>query len=457
MYLAEHVKLHTLRAVKCVEKSKVPYERQIKEAFFLKSLRHPSIPVLYDVEEDEQYFYLLEEYIEGESIKSMLHRQKQFSPDEIIIYGIQICEVICYLHSQKPYPIIHGDIAPGNIMVKDQQCYLLDFGNAIQITGKEVKGDSYGTLEFIAPEQQKERSCNVQVDIYGVCALLRAMCLTCKGRTLLTGANLRQLYKVADKGIREQGYEDIHELQYRLLELKGQSLTSKYQVNQIRNSVGITIGCIGTTPGCGVTSISLWLAQTLGRQARVAVVQYGQQKELGRYKLWQQQQGICVETIRNGFRCEGIDFYPMTDSQVLLYILNVGYEIVVLDFGQIGQREEAKAQQEIIKEFQQCNRKIILGNYCTWNYEPSLRTLEGLMDGMYTRDWIYGSLSNDDTVCNLLEHKLGVHILRSTPPKKQDLQEKILHKVTGYSKGTALGKVLGKSLGGFFGGTRQKG
>lgn len=451
------MKLHTLRAVKCVEKSKVPYERQIKEAFFLKSLHHPAIPVLYDMEEDEQYFYLLEEYVEGESIKSMLHRQKQFFPKEIITYGIQLCEVICYLHSQKPYPIIHGDIAPGNIMVKDQQCYLLDFGNAIQITGKEVRGDSYGTLEFIAPKQQKERSCSVQIDIYGVCALLQAMYLTCKDRAFSQGVNLRQLKKVIDKGIREQGYEDIHELQYRLLELNGQSLTSKYQVNQIRNSVGITIGCIGITPGCGATTISLWMAQTLGRQVNTAVIQYGQQKELGRYKLWQQQQGICVETIRNGFRCEGIDFYPMTDSQTLLYILNAGYEIIVLDFGQFGQIEEKEAQQEVIKEFQQCNRKIILGNYCTWNYEPSLRSLERLMDGMYTRDWIYGSLSNDDTVCNLLEHKLGVHIIRSVPPKKQDLREKILQKVTGYSKGTVSKRSVAKGISGFLRGIRQKG
>lgn len=451
--MAEHVKLHTLRAVKCVRKDKIPYEKQIKEAVFLKSLHHPFIPILYDVEEDEQYFYLMEEYIEGESMKSMLHRKKQFSPQEIITYGIQLCEIIYYLHSQKPYPIIHGDISPGNIMIKDKQCYLLDFGNAVRMTGREVRGDFYGTPEFVEPEHQRERSCNVQVDIYAVCALLYALCPKGEEQIFFKSVKQRQLEKALCKGMSEKRYENIHELQCRLLKLKGQSLTSEYPKNQMKKPMRITIGCIGVTPSCGVTTMSLRIAQLLCKQGSTAFLQYGEQKDLGRYKLWQQEQGIYVESIRNGFRCSGIDFYPMSDSQQLLYVLNAGYENVVLDF---GQADEKVSGQNVIEEFQQCNRKIILGNYCIWNYEPSLRRLERLMDGMYTGDWIYGSLSNDDRICNLLENKLGIRMIRSNPPKKESLYDILLQKAVGYKKDTWFGKNAGKNLKNFIQGILRK-
>ncbi|MDE6312921.1 MAG: serine/threonine protein kinase [Lachnospiraceae bacterium] len=434
VYVAEHVKLHTLRAVKCVQKDKIPYEKLIKEAVFLKSLHHPAIPILYDAEEDEQYFYLMEEYIEGESIKSMLHRHKQFSTQEIITYGIQLCEIISYLHSQNPYPIIHGDISPGNILIRDKKCYLLDFGNAVQITGREMKGDIYGTPQFVEPEQQGERSCNVQVDIYAVCALLYAVCPQQEGKKGFFSMNSKQkkLEKILCKGMGDKRYENIHELHDRLLELKGQPLTSgAHQMNQTNKSITVTIGCIGITPACGVTTITLRMVQVLSKHKTIAFLQFGEQKDLGRYKLWQQEQGIYVETIRYGFRCQNIDFYPMVDSQQLLYVLNAGYEIIVIDF---GQADINVSDENAIKEFQQCNRKIILGNYCIWNYEQSIRRLEHLMDGMCTRDWIYGSLSNDKRICNLLEHKLGISIIRSSSPENESLYDKIIQRAAGYSK-----------------------
>ena len=121
VYAVEHMKLHTLRAMKCIEKGKIPNERLIKEAVYLKSLSHPSIPIIYDIEEDERYFYIIEEYVQGESLKSMLNRQKHFSMEEIIEYGIQLCDIVDYLHNQKPYPIVHGDITPTNIMIKNRK------------------------------------------------------------------------------------------------------------------------------------------------------------------------------------------------------------------------------------------------------------------------------------------------------------------------------------------------
>ena len=68
VYLAYHVELEEYRAVKVVPKSLADYDTFRKEALFLKTLRHPGIPIVYDVEEDTGYSYLIEEYLEGESL-----------------------------------------------------------------------------------------------------------------------------------------------------------------------------------------------------------------------------------------------------------------------------------------------------------------------------------------------------------------------------------------------------
>ena len=74
MYLAYHVELEEYRAVKVVPKSIADYDTFRKEALFLKTLRHPGIPIVYDVEEDTGYSYLIEEYLEGESLYALVKR-----------------------------------------------------------------------------------------------------------------------------------------------------------------------------------------------------------------------------------------------------------------------------------------------------------------------------------------------------------------------------------------------
>ena len=73
MYLAYHVELEEYRAVKVVPKSIADYDTFRKEALFLKTLRHPGIPIVYDVEEDTGYSYLIEEYLEGESLYALVN------------------------------------------------------------------------------------------------------------------------------------------------------------------------------------------------------------------------------------------------------------------------------------------------------------------------------------------------------------------------------------------------
>lgn len=71
VFLAVHLGLEEYRAIKRVPKSFLTFERLRHEALVLKELRHPGIPIIYDVEEDEFYSYLIEEYLEGDKRQTL--------------------------------------------------------------------------------------------------------------------------------------------------------------------------------------------------------------------------------------------------------------------------------------------------------------------------------------------------------------------------------------------------
>ena len=97
--MAYHVELETYRAVKIVPKSLVDYETFKREALFLKTLRHPGIPLVYDVEEDFSYSYLIEEYLEGESMFTLVKNLGNLSMEATVDFGIQICRIIQFMNN----------------------------------------------------------------------------------------------------------------------------------------------------------------------------------------------------------------------------------------------------------------------------------------------------------------------------------------------------------------------
>ena len=63
----------------------------------LKNLDHPGIPLVYDLEEDADYFYLIEEYLEGCSLYALIKDQGTLQEDLAVRYGLQICSLVEYL------------------------------------------------------------------------------------------------------------------------------------------------------------------------------------------------------------------------------------------------------------------------------------------------------------------------------------------------------------------------
>ncbi len=135
----------------------------------LSGLEHPNLPHIYDHFTDAEQWYLVMDFIEGETLEEYLDRRQgtQLPVDKVLDIGMQLCTVLHYLHTHQP-PIIFRDVKLANIMrTSGGQLYLIDFGIA-----------RHFTPGYAAPEQYGKAQTTVQSDIYSLGATLR---------TLLTG------------------------------------------------------------------------------------------------------------------------------------------------------------------------------------------------------------------------------------------------------------------------------
>ncbi|MEM6280836.1 MAG: serine/threonine-protein kinase [Chloroflexota bacterium] len=125
-----------------------------REANILATLAHPAVPNIYDFFDQNNRAYLVMEYINGSDVEALLTKTSKLPVEKIIEWTIDLCEVLHYLHSHQPDPIIFRDMKPSNIMIDSLgKVRLIDFG--IAKTFVKEKGTMIGTEGYSAPEQYK--------------------------------------------------------------------------------------------------------------------------------------------------------------------------------------------------------------------------------------------------------------------------------------------------------------
>lgn len=179
VFLVEHKTLACRRVIKTVKKTHPQYGSLVQEAKLLQQFRHPSIPIIYDVTESDTAAYLIEEFIEGESLRQYFLRLKSLSDVLLLTYSKQLCELLHYIHSPA-HRVLHLDLKPENILISDCQIKLIDFGSAICQNQEQPIGAFFGSPGFYAPEQAEAGHLSEQTDIYGLGRLLEYMLLHAK-------------------------------------------------------------------------------------------------------------------------------------------------------------------------------------------------------------------------------------------------------------------------------------
>ena len=170
VYLAESTTLGTKWAIKAVDKKLNVQFDLLAEPNILKKLNHPALPRIIDIEEDENSIYIIEDYIDGKSLDKRLKTEKRFDEETVINWSKQLCDVLIYLHNQKPNPIIYRDMKPANIIVtKENRVKLIDFGIAREFKIENDSDTTYmGTRGYAAPEQYGSSQTDQRTDIYSL-------------------------------------------------------------------------------------------------------------------------------------------------------------------------------------------------------------------------------------------------------------------------------------------------
>ncbi|MDF2787653.1 MAG: serine/threonine protein kinase [Neobacillus sp.] len=175
VYLAMDNRLNKSLVVKDIRKrassnNELLINSLIVEANMLKVLDHGALPKIYDIIESEGDIYVVMDYIEGESLKEKLKREKTISAKQVIDWARQLSEVLEYLHTRKPYPIIYRDMKPDNIMLTPEgKIKLIDFGIAREFkTESSTDTTNLGTKSYAAPEQMSGKQTDARTDIYSL-------------------------------------------------------------------------------------------------------------------------------------------------------------------------------------------------------------------------------------------------------------------------------------------------
>ncbi|MEK7484524.1 MAG: serine/threonine-protein kinase, partial [Planctomycetota bacterium] len=152
-------------------------KRFLLEARAGSKLEHPNVIGVLDVGEENECYYMIQQYIEGESLRKRIVRQKRLTIREIIPILRGICAGLEYAHQNQ---IIHRDIKPDNIMLTPQnEVKIADFGLAKSLdkmSSLSVSGLILGTPHFMSPEQcEGKRSVDHRSDIYSLGATLFQM------------------------------------------------------------------------------------------------------------------------------------------------------------------------------------------------------------------------------------------------------------------------------------------
>jgi serine/threonine-protein kinase len=182
VYLARDLRHDRLVALKLLRPELAAIlggERFLAEIRTTANLQHPHILPLHDSGEVDGLVYYVMPYVEGESLRDRLDREKQLPVEDAVRIAREVAGALDYAHRRG---VVHRDIKPANILLHDGQAMVADFGIALAAAKSDGStrltetGMSLGTPQYMAPEQAMgDRDVNLKTDIYALGCVLYEM------------------------------------------------------------------------------------------------------------------------------------------------------------------------------------------------------------------------------------------------------------------------------------------
>lgn len=326
--LVRHKKIGALRILKAISKASPNANSILSEANLLQGINSSLFPTIFEVEENEQFYYLIEEYIDGLSLREYLLCNK-ITKEELIEIAIKICELIEVLHTAGNEPMLYRDMKPEHVIMQDGKLRLIDFGITIK-KSKASTAPVLGTPGWAPKEQLNGNFYDERCDVYGVGKVIEFMQINSYGKDDLSISRI--IKKATAENILKRT-KDIKELKQSLIKLQGSKENGKE-----KRHLEKVIAVVGAVSGVGTTHIAIAMTRFFNQKGINAY--YKDLKKNTVNELWKNlsgariKEGILYHDSFSGLMNYGeatMHYQPPIGVQILDCGIDIGETLIEAD------------------------------------------------------------------------------------------------------------------------------
>lgn len=194
-----------------IKKEIKEYTKEIYES--IKNINSKNIPKIYEILEYDEKLIIIEEFINGDTLQTILEKENKINEKEVIKYMISLCDILNEIHSLNP-PIIHRDIKPANIIISnDNILKLIDFDiSRTYKEGESLDTTLLGTKGYASPEQFGFDQTDCRSDIYAMGVMMNVLTTGKHIKEELNNTFLKDIIKKCTHISAENRYNNVLDL-----------------------------------------------------------------------------------------------------------------------------------------------------------------------------------------------------------------------------------------------------
>ena len=255
--LVNYRKIGALRILKAIHRAHPDANSILSEAHLLQGIKSSQLPTIYSVEDTNDMYYLVEEFIDGISLREYLLETK-ISKEELIKLSLSICDVVEALHTSGNEPVLYRDLKPEHLILRDGQLYLIDFGISVK-KSESAKAMPLGTCNWAAPEQLAGQMLDERCDIYSLGKIIEFLQINSYAKD---DFKIKEIVKMATNTDLTMRTSSVKEVKKQLLAIQGKGVYEKFKEGNLCKKIAV----VGGDHGIGTTFIAIQLCRYLNKR-----------------------------------------------------------------------------------------------------------------------------------------------------------------------------------------------